>query len=333
VIRAIYSLQRRVPAIYVLLMTDSRRPTAAGLDLGVISKPIKIDTSFVEPFSMIGRALMATSAALMEAGAVLMEARAVLMEARAVMGPLVISLGKAFSDAGKADAALRAGWVPFVGMPIDQFDKDMSSEELHRLLEQYTRDEWACVKSGLWASVESSGVDSEALATYHEALRAHEEELFRSVVRVLFPEIERIARETVYGGGRHEAAKGKQSKGNINTGLRDFREAVMTKLPAGIVFDKSFGLSLPRKMHEHLYQWVSEDEAGLEKLKSDPIPNRHASQHGFVIYSTRHHSFNTLAMAAFMFQLIMRVDAYIKKHSNSRSRSAAAAKGKGKPGA
>jgi hypothetical protein len=273
-----------------------------GLDLDAISKfkPIKIDTSFFESFAMIDRALMDT---------------------RAVMKPLLESLGKAFSDARNADAALQAGWVPFVGMPIDQFDKDTPSEEVHRLLEQYTRNEWACVKSSLLASVESSGVDSEALATYDEALRAHEQQLFRSAVRVLFPEIERIARETVYGGERREVPKGRQSKGKINTGLRDFREGVMTKLPAGIVLNTPFGLLLGQKMHEHLYQWVGEDKADLEKFKTDPIPNRHASQYGYIIYSSRQNSFNTLAMTAFMFQLIMRTNAYIEKHSNNKRRA------------
>jgi hypothetical protein len=71
-------------------MTDPRRPIATGLDLDAISKfkPIKVDTSFFESFAMIDRALMDT---------------------RAVMKPLLESLGKAFSDARNADAALQAG--------------------------------------------------------------------------------------------------------------------------------------------------------------------------------------------------------------------------------
>src|SRR5436309_7741530 len=90
------TLSAQDPHIYVSLMTDPRRPIATGPDLDAISKfkPIKINTSFFESFAMIDRALMDT---------------------RAVMKPLLESLGKAFSDARNADAALQAGWVPFVG--------------------------------------------------------------------------------------------------------------------------------------------------------------------------------------------------------------------------
>jgi hypothetical protein len=221
-------------------------------------------------------------------------------------------LASAFSDAKKAEAALQAGWVPFTGMPIDQFDANTPSDKINSLFEQHTCDEWPHIKDQLWESVKSSGVDDEALATYDEALRAHEAGLFRSVVRVLFPEIERVARETVYQGERREEPKKRGQRATLTTSLEGFREAVYGKMPAGIVTNIKFGIAFTNKMYKHLYELVGEDEASSEKFKADPVPNRHASQHGYVNYSSNQNSFNTLAMAAFMFQIIMATKAYME---------------------
>ena len=48
-------------------------------------------------------------------------------------------------------------------------------------------------------------------------------------------------------------------------------------------------------------------------FERDLVPNRHASQHGFVTYSSAQNSINMLAMADFMFHVIMRVHAYLER--------------------
>jgi len=232
--------------------------------------------------------------------------------------PTMVWMAKLYADARLVDAALAAGWVAFPGMPIDQLSKDASKDEIHHLLDRYTVDEWPTIKERIWQSVKSTGVDSEALATFDEALRAHESGLYRSAVRVLFPEIERVARSTVYEGSRWEEPVGK-NKGALNAGLKDFRHVVQHNVPVGVVAKADFALTLVEKMCEHLYKAVGEDEASLNEFRNDPVPNRHASQHAFVIYSSRQHSFNALAMAAFMFQLIMSVHDYAAKLAASRA--------------
>jgi hypothetical protein len=263
----------------------------------------KFDTSFTDS---ILRAHQALTNSAVQINKVLKQMPVISPETHRALD----ELSKAFRDLDKAEAAFKAGWVPFPGMPIEQFDENTPVYKIHSLLEQYTSDEWPNIKARLWESVKSSDVDDEALATYNEALQAHDAGLFRCVVRVLFPEIERVARETVYGGERYE--KHENGRTSLNTSLRNFRKAIRKSLPVGIVTNIKFALALIEKMHEHLYDKVGKDEASLERFRTDPVPNRHASQHGYVIYSSRQNSLNTLAMTDFMFRIIMRTNAYME---------------------
>jgi hypothetical protein len=185
-------------------------------------------------------------------------------------------------------------------------------------LDQHVRADWSDVRKRLCESAAAAGVDEEALATYDEALQAHEAGLYRSVVRLLFPEIERLAREKVYGGDRREAPSGRRTKGTLNTGLKDFREAVWSKLPAGVAANTKYGITLAHKMYEHLYKWVGESDENVAEFRDDPVPNRHASQHGYVVYSTHQNSMNMLAMADFMFHLIMRTNAHLVRAAKEK---------------
>lgn len=281
-------------------MTETKLPATTKFDFEKFAKisAFKIDSALLESLSRIGHAVEDFRLRM------------------AKLAPsLIHAFGTVLTDIAKADAALKAGWVPFPGLPIDQFEADTPIEEISALLEQTTLDTWPFIREQLGQSVAASGVDSEAVATFEEALQAHEAGLYRSVVRVLFPEIERVARESVYEGERREAPVGRKNKGTLNAGLKDFREAVMTQLPAGVVTESQFGLSLADKMYEHLYKWVGEDEASLEAFRRDPVPNRHASQHGYVIYASRQNSLNTLAMTDFMFHLLMRTNRYIAEQT------------------
>lgn len=188
----------------------------------------------------------------------------------------------------------------------------MSHSDIAAILTEHYRANWSTVRETMSKSVAATAIDAEAKATFEEALAAHEAGLYRSVVRVLFPEIERVARETVYGGSRKELV-GKDAGRKNNAELRDFREAVMSKLPAGVALATLFALPLVEKLYEHFYTYVPENAAGLAVFESDPVPNRHASQHGFVTYSSAQNSINMLAMADFMFHIIMRVHAYLEK--------------------
>jgi hypothetical protein len=290
----------RIVRPYLGMMQPPKPPFVPTLDLDAITsfKPFKLDTTLIDSLVEIGRAVVQLQANFAKIGR-----------------PLLEGFARTFENAAKADAVQAAGWIPHPTMPMARFDKNTPPEEIGAILATHYRDNWPEVRAAMSRSVQSTAIDAEAKATFEEALAAHEAGLYRSVVRVLFPEIERVARETVYGGSRKESWGRK--KGRNNAGLSDLREALMTKLPAGVALGTPFALTLVQKLSEHLYSYVPEDPVQLAAFERDPVPNRHASQHGYVTYSSAQHSINMLAMADFMFHVIMRAHAYIDTHSNS----------------
>lgn len=264
------------------------------LDKMVKFEPIKIDTKFFASLEKIAQGIALFQANIAK-----------------IVKPLLIGFAEAFKDAEKADAVQAAGWIPHPTIPIADIKADMTSAEIDAILSEHYRANWSSVRETMSKSVAATAIDAEAKATFEEALAAHEAGLYRCVVRVLFPEIERVARETVYGGSRKELL-GKGAGRKNNAGLRDLREALMSRLPVGVALGTPYALTLVQKMYEHLYTYVPEDAAGLAVFERDPVPNRHASQHGFVTYSSAQNSINMLAMADFMFHVIMRAHAYLE---------------------
>lgn len=282
-------------------MTDMQPPKPKApfdftLDLDKLVKfePIKIDTRFFKSLEKIAQGIALFQANMAK-----------------LTKPLLIGFAEAFKDGEKADAIQAAGWIPHPTIPLADIQADMTPAQIDAILSEHYRVNWSTVRETMSKSVAATGIDAEAKATFEEALAAHEAGLYRSVVRVLFPEIERVARETVYGGSSKELV-GKGAGRKNNAGLRDLREALMSKLPVGVALGTPFALTLVQKMYEHLYIYVPEDAAGLAVFERDPVPNRHASQHGFVTYSSAQNSINMLAMADFMFHVIMRVHAYLE---------------------
>lgn len=277
-------------------MQPPKPPFKFALDLDKLFKiePVGIDPKFAQSLVEIGRAVAQIQANFGK-----------------IVQPLLTSFADAFKDSAKAEAVQAAGWIPHPTTPMDAIEPDMPGHEIDAILTAHYRDHWLDVRAALSESVAGTAIDAEAKASFEEALAAHEAGLYRSVVRLLFPEIERVARETVYAGSRKEAW-GKK-KGRNNAGLSDLREALMKKFPVGVALGTPFALTLVQKLYEHLYTYVPEDSAGLAVFQRDPVPNRHASQHGYVVYSSAQHSINMLAMADFMFHVIMRANAYLER--------------------
>lgn len=279
-------------------MQPPKPPFDFVLNLDMLTKfePIRIDPKFAYSLVQIGRAVARIQANFGK-----------------IVQPLAASFAETFKDGAKAEAVQTAGWIPHPTTPLHAIEPGMPAREIDAILAAHYRENWPDVRAVLSQSVQATAIDAEAKATFEEALAAHEAGLYRSVVRLLFPEIERVARETIYGGSRKEV-RGKK-KGRNNAGLANFREALMSELPVGVVLDTPFALTLVQKLSEHLYSYVPEDPALLAAFERDPVPNRHASQHGYVVYFTAQHSLNMLAMADFLFHIIMRANAYIEAHA------------------
>lgn len=229
-------------------------------------------------------------------------------------------IGRHFSNTSRAQQILDAGWVPYAGMPIEDLPEKATSSQIQAFMIALIEERWADVSDCLMETVKRSKVDGEAVATFKEALDAFGHGHYRSVVRVLFPEIERVARDTVYGGSRHDWSidEGKEKRG-LNTGLGALRESLMQHLPAGLGSYADFGFALTQKMDSHLYCYVGSKPEDLAAMQADPVPNRHASQHGYVTYSSAQNAYNALCMTAFMFETIMRVNGYLEKKASFKA--------------
>lgn len=225
------------------------------------------------------------------------------------------SLGHIFKNSGRAKAVLDAGWVPYAGMPIEKIEVDWSPQEISDFMDDLLDTDWLNVSEQLLWTVHNSGADQDAQDTFHEALNAFKAGYYRSVVRVVFPEIERVACQTIYGGSRKDwSFETNQEAGHQNTSLGALRRALMDHLPAGMAVHADLGFALTEMLDKHLYARVGTKKEELEKFSTNPIPNRHASQHGYLIYSTKQNAFNALSMTAFMFDCIMKVNKHVQNN-------------------
>ena len=142
----------------------------------------------------------------------------------------------------------------------------------------------------------TSKVDDEANATFIEALDAHGLGLYRVAPRLLFPEIERLARA------------GRLGKIAILDDIRDKVERQEIGLSALAPSGGGPVLAQFQRMTDHLYEKVLTPEK-VADLANDPVPNRHAALHGLVCYRTMKNSLNALIMTELMYRIISLVKA------------------------
>ncbi len=188
----------------------------------------------------------------------------------------------------------KAGWIPHYTTPFDLIGDEITEAELSQTLNNYYSQNWQQISAEFKIRLDVLDVDGEAKATFEEALNAHGAGFYRATVRLLFPEIERVARAELLEG----TLKGIAS-------LEDVRKAAGERLGFSELEPTGGGPVLAQfgRMSRHLY----EDVKTLDKVASfslDPVPNRHAALHGLVVYSTLQCSLNTLMMTEFMFQVV-----------------------------
>lgn len=195
-------------------------------------------------------------------------------------------------EKAKADQLEAAGWLPHATSPFHLIDGTMSVAEVGAVAEAHYRDRWDEVRDALLARVAGHRVDEEARATFDEAVRAHGHGLYRTVPRLLFPEMERVVRRELL---RREFGSGASLK-------ELFRQmdglSLSEVLPDGWAYHALF-----ERLAEHLYEDVKSAEQ-LERVRLDPVPNRHAAVHGLVVYATAQTSLNAIVMAEYVLGLV-----------------------------
>lgn len=187
----------------------------------------------------------------------------------------------------------RIGLLPHRSMPASLL-AEPDDDVLRSSLQQHYTENWERICENIRERVNSFDIDDEAKAVMGEALEAHRNGHYRSVCRLLLPEIERVARVELEG---NRAGRVDMKKVMVNAAL----DLPLSKTR----LNGYFALLLFDHLAEHLYVHV--DEKNRLQLEQDPVPNRHAAIHGIVVYRSFWNSLNVIFMTDFAFQLMAAV--------------------------
>ena len=185
----------------------------------------------------------------------------------------------------------RTGWFPHSTFPTHLLTQGYDDTYLDEAVLTYYRVNWAIVRQTIEEELSQCHVDYDAKEALRQALVAHEEGLYRLVPPSLFPVIERAVRVCLYDDRIGNVSVKKQ----LDTYLRDLPLSV---LPYGAL--GFFGYS---QLSHHLYEGIHTDSARQRFLVA-PVPNRHATIHGLVVYSSAKSSLNTIFVAMYVFRVL-----------------------------
>lgn len=186
----------------------------------------------------------------------------------------------------------KTGWLPYYSAPFHYVEEcGEDSQLLDSHLSDYYRTQWDDIRQDIESRLDYYDIDEEARATFREAFSAHDVGHYRCVVRLLFPEIERMFRVQFFENKAGQIPS-KEMLEKLTDGkyLEDFTRR------------EAFGWTLFGRLARHLYEPVGDDNRA--KFQQDFVPNRHAALHGLVSYSTHKHSVNMIIMADYVFQII-----------------------------
>lgn len=212
----------------------------------------------------------------------------------------------------KVEMVEKSGWLPHHTTPFDLLESDgLEQDQIADLIEGYYAKEWAAAEQAFPEKLADHDVDEEAKETMSEALAAHRQGMFRVAPRLLFPEIERVCSDAFFNGKRTITVPTKNGKlfRLPITRLKEVWEMVR-EMSLGDLAPYKYSWQLFKKVKEHLYDEVGDDEAAREKYRADPVPNRHGALHGIICYKTQQTSLNTIIMADFIFHLVSQLKKY-----------------------
>ena len=188
-----------------------------------------------------------------------------------------------------------SGWLLHRSTPVVQVRACVrDGHAIQPFLCNYYGEHWTDVRHAIESWLTTCALDDEAKATFREALAAHEAGFYRSVCRLLFPEIERVVRKNLHGDSLKKDLSGQRQ-------LRKLARNLPVSIAGRAGF---FGLHLCRRLSNHLYESVRDDDA-RRRFSGDPVPNRHAVVHGVVEYSSMQNSLNAIFMTEFLFSTIV----------------------------
>ncbi len=190
------------------------------------------------------------------------------------------------------DSVHASGWLPYHTVSIDYVEEcgdDVSLLELR--LASFYKDGWNIICSDIETRLEEYHLSEETKATFREAISAHNAGYYRCVAPVLFPVVDREFRIHFF----------EDRAGSISS-RKMLKELANRKELGDLLPREAYGWILFGRLVHHLFEPV--DESNRARYKQDSVPNRHASIHGLVPYSTFKHSVNMIVMADYIFQIL-----------------------------
>lgn len=190
-----------------------------------------------------------------------------------------------------AKASEASGWLPYRTVPFRQYFFECGGimNAISEKIESYYENQSQEIIQDIESQLARYDIDREAKATFKEALRAHECALYRCACRVLLPEIERVIREDWLDVSSIATLKQEQIERAMN---KKYLEDFVLKAPEDLVlFDQ---------LATHLFKYVESHNQVLQET----TPNRHAASHGWVSYSSKKNSLNTIICADYVFRLV-----------------------------
>ena len=155
----------------------------------------------------------------------------------------------------------------------------------------YYQENWASVKQVIEEELSACDVDGDSKETLREALIAHEHKLHRLVATSLFPAIERAVRDCLCGNQLGNISVKEQLEDNI-------ADMPLSMLPYGALGFIGF-----TQLSDHLYENIY-TAAARNRFEDASVPNRHATIHGLITYSSEKSSLNAIFVAMYVFRIL-----------------------------
>ena len=183
-----------------------------------------------------------------------------------------------------------SGWLPYRTVPfrLHFVEHPKARSEAYPSIRKYYEDSSREILQDIETRVEGYEMDTEAVAVMEEAIQAHRAGLYRSVCRVLLPEIERVIRTDLL----HISEL-------ISINQQDIRKRLEQQHLRDVVIDSPHDFVLFGIFYKHLFAPVKNNKPGNQF-----VPNRHAGVHGWTAYSSRKQALNAIICADYVFRLV-----------------------------
>ena len=184
-----------------------------------------------------------------------------------------------------------AEWFPHSTFPKHLLNRSGHDDYSDEIILAYYRENWATVCQVIEEELSECSVDRDVKEALRQALVAHGSGLYQLVPPSLFTAIERAVRVSLYN----------DDVGNIP--LKNRLVDLVGNLPISDLSDGVLAFVGFSQLSHHLYENIHTDDA-RERFWDAPIPNRHATIHGLVIYSSEKSSLNAIFVAMYVFQVL-----------------------------